>query len=685
MLRAFNIRQKLLIALLLMGIVPLLAALWISSADTAQSLEKQGYQQLTAIREIKKRMLDDYFIERFTDLATLASTTTHLQVHNGRMDLNKVDTDAHAFYTQFKELGEYYDLFLIDAEGYIFYSIEKEPDYQTSLMNGPYADSNLAELFSKVTNSHKAEIVDFARYAPSKNAPAAFIGQPILDKAGNVTMVVALQLSIDHLNQVMTQRAGLGETGETYLVGADKLMRSDSYLDPIHHTVLASFANPEKGRVDTDASNAALAGNSDTRIVIDYNGNPVLSSFAPVHIKDMTWALLSEIDEAEALAPVNAMRMHLFIVIAVSIILILIVAYLLARSLVKPLREMTDHIDALSEGRGDLSVKLTVRTNDEIATLERRLNRFLEKIHGVVSSVATTTRVIDDATVCMSRSVDNTTAGADSQHEDSHAAKISIEELTASVQSIATSTAEARVASDHAYREINEGMAVTEKTVDVIESLSHEVASAADVIEKLNEQSKSISTVLEVIQGIAEQTNLLALNAAIEAARAGDAGRGFSVVADEVRNLAARTQSSTQQIHDIISELQHQALHSVTVMNAGKKSADKGVEHVKHTGEYFQRITDAMSVLAEMNIHIAEASERQASTAEGIYERVVHMDQVADETVNGTIDARRMNNQLSELCHQLEGLVNQFRLGAGEMGTTVELQATKRFSESEKY
>lgn len=684
MFRALNIRQKLLIALLVMGIAPLFVAMWISSVDTAKSLEQQSYQQLTSIRELKKRLLNDYFTERFADLAILTSAATHLQVHNGRMALDEVDADAQAFYTQFKELEGYYDLFLINADGDVFYSVEREPDYQTNLVNGPYSNSNLASLFRKVVNSHQAEIVDFESYAPSQNAPAAFIGQPILGKDGGLKTVVVLQLSIDHLNDAMTARAGMGETGETYLVGPDKLMRSDSYLDPINRTVLASFANPEKGSVDTDASNAAFAGDTDTRIVIDYNGNRVLSSFTPIKIKDITWAMMSEIDEEEALAPVAEMRMDLMIEIVVSAILVVIVAYLFAGSLVKPIREMTDHIGALADGRGDLSVKLTVRTNDEIATLERRLNSFLEKMHGVVSSVSNTTRVIDDATVSVSQSVDKASAGADSQHEDSHAAKVAIEELTASVQSIATSTSEARVASEHAYREINEGMAVTEKTVDVIESLSHEVADAADVIEKLNEQSKSISTVLEVIQGIAEQTNLLALNAAIEAARAGDAGRGFSVVADEVRNLAARTQSSTQQIHDIIDELQHQARHSVTVMNAGKKSADKGVEHVKHTGEYFQRITDAMSILAEMNIHIAEASEQQASTAEGIYERVIHMDQIADDTSRGTVDMHRVNNQLVDLCHQLEGLVSQFKLGTGAVGRTVELQATQRFSGSEK-
>ena len=675
MFRALNIRQKLLIALLVMGIAPLFVAMWISSVDTAKSLEQQSYQQLTSIRELKKRLLNDYFTERFANLAILTSAATHLQVHNGSMALDEVDADAQAFYTQFKELEGYYDLFLINADGDVFYSVEREPDYQTNLVNGPYSNSNLASLFRKVVNSHQAEIVDFESYAPSQNAPAAFIGQPILGKDGGLKTVVVLQLSIDHLNDAMTARAGMGETGETYLVGPDKLMRSDSYLDPINRTVQASFANPEKGSVDTEASNAAFAGDTDTRIVIDYNGNRVLSSFTPIRVKDITWAMMSEVDEEEALAPVAAMRMDLMLEIVVAAILVIVVAYLLARSLLKPIREMTDHIDALADGRGDLSVKLTVRTNDEIATLERRLNDFLGKIHTVVSSVVQTTRVIDDATVCVSKSVETTATGADRQHEDSRVASLAIEELTASVQSIATSTSEARVASDHAYKEINEGMAVTEKTVDVIESLSQEVADAADVIGKLNEQSKSISTVLEVIQGIAEQTNLLALNAAIEAARAGDAGRGFSVVADEVRNLAARTQSSTQEIHDIIEELQHQASHSVTVMNAGKKSADKGVEHVKHTGEYFQRITDAMSTLAQMNTHIASASEQQAAAAEGIYERIVNMDKIADETANGTVEAKRVNDQLSNLCYQLEGMVNQFKVSTS---TTVELEAVQR-------
>ncbi|TNF09568.1 MAG: methyl-accepting chemotaxis protein [Gammaproteobacteria bacterium] len=662
MFRALKIRQKLLIALLSMGIVPLLAAIWISSSDTAHSLMQRGYQELTSVREAKKLVLTDYFTERFADLAILANSVAHLQEHNHSSD--EVGSDAHTFYKQFKELEQYHDLFLISSDGFVFYSVEREPDYKTSLKDGPYADSNLGDLYKKVLATNSQVIVDFKPYAPSNGNPAAFIGQPVTDDAGNLVMIVALQLSIDHLNEVMTERVGFADTEETYLVGPDKLMRSDSYLDPTNHSVVASFANPSEGRVDTDASRAALSGETDTRVLIDYNGNPVLSSFTPLQIKDITWALIAEVDEAEALAPVEEMKLHLLIEVGIALLLVIAVAYWLSHSLLKPIQEMSDHIEALSEGRGDLNKKLVIRNNDEIAELERRFNKFLDKIHTIVNNVSVSTRVIGEASSSVSNTVEKTKWGVSQQQEDSRAVNASLEELTASVQSIATSTSEARDATNEAYHEINQGMTVTETTVEVIEHLSEEVTQATEVIARLNEQSDAISKVLEVIHGIAEQTNLLALNAAIEAARAGDAGRGFSVVADEVRNLAVRTQSSTQQIHEIIDELQNQARHSVRVMNASKSTADKGVSQVKQTGEYFQRITAAISILTDMNNHIAQASEQQAAAAEGIYQRIAHMAEVADETESGTLEAGRVNKQLKELSDELDGLVHQFKVGA---------------------
>ncbi|MCP3688445.1 MAG: methyl-accepting chemotaxis protein, partial [Gammaproteobacteria bacterium] len=207
-----------------------------------------------------------------------------------------VDTDGKDFYAKYIEKYGYYDLFLITPDGYVFYSVTREADYQTNMVEGKYSSSGLGQLTRKVLKSGEYSIIDFMPYAPSNNEPAAFIAQPVAHE-GEIDLIVALQLSLEAINNIMQERDGMGETGESYLVGSDKLMRSDSYLDPVGHTVAASLAGTIAANgVNSTASNAALAGNTGSDIVTDYNGNPVLSAYAPLQVGDLTWALLTEID-----------------------------------------------------------------------------------------------------------------------------------------------------------------------------------------------------------------------------------------------------------------------------------------------------------------------------------------------------------------------------------------------------
>jgi len=263
-----------------------------------------------------------------------------------------VDEKGGEYYQKYVEKYGYYDLFLFNPDGQAFYTVAKEADYQTNFTNGKYANSNLGKLFREVLQSGKFGITDFAPYAPSNNEPAAFIAQPITHEGG-VEMVVALQLSLDAINSVMQERAGMGKTGETYLIGSDKLMRSDSFLDPQNHSVKASFANPKLGMVDTDGSTAALAGKTESKIIIDYNGNPVLSSYTPIRIGNLNWALLAEIDKAEALAPVTAMEWQIGIISLIALIAIVVVALLVTRGITNPLKKVFEVV--AKYGKGDTS------------------------------------------------------------------------------------------------------------------------------------------------------------------------------------------------------------------------------------------------------------------------------------------------------------------------------------------
>jgi len=205
----------------------------------------------------------------------------------------------------FLEKFGYYDIFLVDIDsGDIVYSVFKELDYSTSLIDGPYADTNFGQVFRDAAKLNKGQVtfVDFAQYRPSYEAPASFIASPIFE-GDERTGVLIFQLPLDRITNVMSERAGLGETGETYLVGQDYLMRSDSYLDPVNHTVVASFRNPTLGTARTEAVDLALAGETGRKVIIDYNNNPVLSAYSPFDVLGLRWALLSEIDVAEAFVP----------------------------------------------------------------------------------------------------------------------------------------------------------------------------------------------------------------------------------------------------------------------------------------------------------------------------------------------------------------------------------------------
>ncbi|MGH8679341.1 MAG: HAMP domain-containing protein, partial [Burkholderiales bacterium] len=309
---------------------------------------------------------------------------------------------AHALYhPQFRRMIQrfgYYDLFLIDARsGHIVYTVFKETDYATRLGDGPYRGSNLAELFSRALKSPATEfceLVDYRPYSPSYAAPAAFIAAPIYDGVSKIG-VLAVQVPIDEINRVMTgernwRREGLGESGETYLVGDDFLMRSDSRFlieDPEgFHRALAEFKRPQSERdairrlgttiltlpVKSDAAQDALLGNTGTRIIRDYRDIPVLSSYAPLNIPGLHWVLLSEIDESEDFAPVAALRQRVLLAGLALVLPVLGLGALLAGGFARPAKRLLAGVERVR--RGELDQRIEVGSRDELGQLTASFN-----------------------------------------------------------------------------------------------------------------------------------------------------------------------------------------------------------------------------------------------------------------------------------------------------------------------
>ena len=309
-----------------------------------------------------------------------------------------------------RELFAYYaesygfDMFLLNPNGYCFYSAAKNADYQTNLLNGPFADSGLGRLVQQVLKSQSFGFADISPYAPRNGEPAAFIAQPLLNN-GQVEAVVALQISQDAINRIMLQRAGMGKTGETYLVGPDKLMRSDSYLDTINRTVLASFTHPAKGGVDTEAAREALDGKSGEKVIINYNGNVVLSAYAPINIWNTTWALIAEVDTSEAYATIRAQKTMMGILALISIMPILIFSFLLTRYITNPIIRLADKASYISTHK-DLNQRIGFESNDEVGVLASAFNGMIQSLKTYYDGLEETNRSLN-AEIARRRNAEN--------------------------------------------------------------------------------------------------------------------------------------------------------------------------------------------------------------------------------------------------------------------------------------
>jgi methyl-accepting chemotaxis protein len=284
--------------------------------QSSGNLSAQVFQQLEGLREARKAQIVSFFEERERDLNMLCDIIQEfMHILGKQWNPHRMEP---LFREYIREYG-YYDLLIAGPEGRILYSVERESDYGTDMIQGQYADSNLGRLIQQVLKTREFALADFAPYAPSGNEPAAFVANPIL-QGGTVLRVVVLQLSIESINEIMKERTGLGKTGETYLVGGDLLMRSESFRDPVNRCIQASFAHPDKGRVNTAATREALAGNTGEDIILDYNGTPVLSAYTPVVLWDVTWALVAEMDVEEAFAPIHRLTWLISIVGILSIL-----------------------------------------------------------------------------------------------------------------------------------------------------------------------------------------------------------------------------------------------------------------------------------------------------------------------------------------------------------------------------
>lgn len=347
---------------------------------------------------------------------------------------------------------------------------------------------------------------------------------------------------------------------------------------------------------------------------------------------------------------------------AASAGVVIIVYFLFLYMIRRRLADLAVKFRDVSTGDGDLRRRINVKGNDGIDDLGRIFNEFIEKLQSIISQVINdSSNLVGVASHLNTISASSSDSALQQQTQIEQVAT-AMNEMTATASEVATNARSAAEAASAADNDVNSGMEIVSQTVSSINSLASEVERANEVIRTLQSDSEEIGSVLDVIRGIAEQTNLLALNAAIEAARAGEQGRGFAVVADEVRTLASRTQQSTEEIQAMIERLQTGANDAVNVMEASHIQARNSVDQASETGAALQKITSAVNTINQMNLHISNAAEQQTEVAHEIDVSLNKINQASHESVSNAGEASQESENLNRLATHLQEMMQQFKV-----------------------
>ena len=359
------------------------------------------------------------------------------------------------------------------------------------------------------------------------------------------------------------------------------------------------------------------------------------------------------------------MEGKLWLTLMIVIVITLVTATLIlfaAQRTVTPIRNMLDNLNDIAQGEGDLTKRLQVHGEDEIAQLGQAFNRFVDKLQHIIRDVTTATHEVQDASGSIHAQTQAIAAQLANHNNETDQVVTAITEMSSTAQEVAMNTTQVAEATHVASDEVAKAQECVDTSLTEISTLMAEINSAADHIQSLNEQSQKINSVLSVIGGIAEQTNLLALNAAIEAARAGEQGRGFAVVADEVRSLASRTQASTLEINEMLSELHRLVSQAVSAMEESQQSCHRSVESSRLISESLGAVTSSVTSINDMSTQIATAATEQSSVTEEINRNVYAIQEIVAELLHSSEEAARVSQTVSHSGDNLGQLVNQFRV-----------------------
>lgn len=651
-----SLRFKLAATYLLIGLVPVLVMAATVYLQASSALRDQTMNTLQAVTSIKQRQLQANWTERRNQLETLGRNLSNSYAGLDAVALVSATSYDKPTFEHFIATYGYSDLKLVTTDGKVFFSVARGPDYLAQVTAGQWSDTPLGRMVAQGIDDRRVHLGDLV-VQPSTGQPVQYLVAPV-GVDGEFQALLVLELPLDSLNAVMHSRQGLGENGETYLVGADGLLRSDS----VRFSDLRVARAGESGiSVSGDALRRALGGAAGQAQEPGLDGEPALKAFAPLELDGRTWALIAEVNAQQAFAPVTALMWQVLLLGVATVVAVMLATLLVSRSVMRPLGGEPLAMVKLAKrlAQGELVTNGQGRRGDGLL---QALNEMASAWREVVQQLRSSSEAVGVASDDILDAAGRTSARLEQQQQAVEMVVSAVDEMAATVQEIARSAAGSAESTASARNAFSLMQQTLKDMISRQDQLLGGLRGADAVVHTLADDSRQISAVLQVINGIAEQTNLLALNAAIEAARAGEQGRGFAVVADEVRQLALRTRTATEEVVAIVGALDQSSLQALERMQSASSQAQALEQETQVVLDRLGELDGALHSVQSLAFQIATAAEQQATTTAEVNEHMHQLQDMTGENRDTAVHTRDCGERLQRMAGSQLQLVAHFQL-----------------------